>query len=101
MHFLAVLKRGADKTANFLSLRNGEFFRVIFIELLHRVKMIIGGFCVAQNSTRLFIAVQTTVKIRVVIAFYKALKKLGDYPKNAKRLLTVWGVGYKFECVSQ
>ena len=23
-------------------------------------------------------------------------QKLGDDPKNAKRLLTVWGVGYKF-----
>ena len=23
-------------------------------------------------------------------------QKLGDNPKNAKRLLTVWGVGYKF-----
>ena len=23
-------------------------------------------------------------------------QKLGDAPKNAKRLLTVWGVGYKF-----
>lgn len=24
-------------------------------------------------------------------------QKLGDNPKNAKRLLTIWGVGYKFE----
>ena len=23
-------------------------------------------------------------------------QKLGDNPKNAKRLLTIWGVGYKF-----
>lgn len=23
-------------------------------------------------------------------------QKLGDDPKNAKRLITVWGVGYKF-----
>ena len=32
----------------------------------------------------------------IMVYINRLRQKLGDDPKNAKRLLTVWGVGYKF-----